>query len=257
MTRVLITGGSGTLGSQVAKQLLAQGYTVRILSRSAKPTIPGVEWAQAELETGNGVTDALVGVDTLVHSASSPTKTAQVDVEGTKPLLDMAKQAGVNHFLYISIVGIDKIPLPYYTLKLETEKVVMNGGVPWSILRITQFHTLIDTMFGGLTKLPLIGLLPAHLKFQPIDPRDAAVGVCEVVKSGAVGRAPDIGGPEVLDTHQLIRQWLAARHMRKAMLPIPVPGKIAAGYRQGLNTIPTNRYGKITWGEWLKQTYAG
>lgn len=257
MTRVLVTGGTGTLGSEMVKQLLMQGYTVRVMSRSATPKIKGVEWAQADLESGTGVAAALQGVNTLIHSASSPTKTTQVDVEGTKPLLEQAQQAGVSHFLYISIVGIEQIPLPYYTLKVATEKLVMSNGVPWSILRITQFHTLIDTLLKPMMKLPLVGTIPANFRFQPIDPCEAATGVLDVVKAGPVGRAPDIGGPEVLTIRQLARQWLAAQQKHKLIVPLPIPGKIAAGYRQGLNTIPANPYGRLMWREWVQQKYAG
>jgi uncharacterized protein YbjT (DUF2867 family) len=72
----------------------------------------GVEWAEASLEKGTGLAEAVDGVDVIVHAASSPVK-RQVDVDGTRKLLAQAKAAGVEHFVYISIVGIEQIDYSY------------------------------------------------------------------------------------------------------------------------------------------------
>src|SRR3972149_9601494 len=86
MSRVLITGGTGVLGSEVAPRLAAAGHTVRVMSRRAAPAEGArTEWAQAQIETGEGLAEAVAGVDAIVHCASSPfRRTREVDVEGTR-----------------------------------------------------------------------------------------------------------------------------------------------------------------------------
>src|SRR3989304_5427517 len=171
MSRVLITGGTGVLGREVAPRLSQAGYGVRVVSRRAAPAEGApTEWAQAQIGTGVGLAEAVAGVAVLVHAASSPfRRTRGVDVEGTRLLLEAAKAAGVSHFVYISIVGIDRIPLPYYKHKLAAERFIEESGVPYSILRAPQFFTLMDDILRNLLRLP-IGFYPAGLKFQPIAP---------------------------------------------------------------------------------------
>ena len=125
--KVLVTGASGNLGSAVLPRLVKDGHDVRPMSRRARPG-----WVAADLATGEGVREAVRGVDAIVHLASSPTKTRNTDVEGTRRLVAAAKAAGVRHLLFVSIVGIDRVPLPYYKLKAETEAVIRGGGVPFT-----------------------------------------------------------------------------------------------------------------------------
>lgn len=116
---VLVTGGSGVLGRAVVPQLEQAGYRVRSLSRR-QPNPNQPDWIRCDLGTGEGLTKALSGVGTLVHAATSPfSRSYQIEVEGTRRLLAAAKTAGVGHFLYISIAGCDRIPLPYDRNKTE------------------------------------------------------------------------------------------------------------------------------------------
>jgi len=256
MSRVLITGGTGVLGREVAPRLAAAGYMVRVMSRRAAPA-EGVqtEWAQAQIETGEGLAGAVAGVDAIVHCASSPfRRTRAVDVEGTRRLLEAAKAAGVAHMVYISIVGIDRIPLPYYKHKLAAERLIEESGVPYSILRAPQFFTLMDDILRNLLRLP-IGFYPAGFKFQPIDPGEVAERIVRQVESGPGGRLPEIAGPEVRTAGELARAWLKARGRRRLLLPLPLFGKVAAAYRAGYNCAPESKYGRITWAEWLSHRY--
>ena len=256
MSRVLITGGTGVLGREVAPRLAAAGHTVRVMSRRAA-TAEGVptEWAQAQIETGEGLAEAVAGVDAIVHAASSPfRRTREVDVEGTRRLLEAAKAAGVSHFVYISIVGIDRIPLPYYKHKLAAERLIEESGVPYSIQRAPQFFTLLDDVLRNLLRFP-VGVYPAGFKFQPIDPGEVAERIVQQVGAGPGGRLPEIAGPEVRTAGELARVWLKARGKRRLLLPLPLFGKVAAGYRAGRNCAPDSKYGRITWAEWLSGKY--
>ena len=109
MTRVLITGGRGAFGRELTPRLLQAGYTVRITSRSKPTTVEPAnqETVQLDLRTASNLSDVLAGVDVLVHAASDPLHTQEVDVLGTGKLLAASRCAGVRHFIYISIVGID------------------------------------------------------------------------------------------------------------------------------------------------------
>src|SRR5260221_11948631 len=135
MQHILVTGGAGRLGRLVVKQLSAAGYPVRGMSRRARPgdDWPGAEWKQADLETGAGLAEAVQGMDVVVHAAGKGTW--QIDFEGTRRLLDAAREAGVSHVVYISIVGIDKVPYALGKAKLASEDLIEHSGIPWPILR--------------------------------------------------------------------------------------------------------------------------
>jgi uncharacterized protein YbjT (DUF2867 family) len=256
MKRVLVTGGAGGFGRALVPRLISRGYTVRIMSRQPVPAGITTEWAQADIESGAGLSAALAGVDIVVHAASSPAKhTRQIDVEGTRELLQAARAANVAHVAYISIVGIDHIPYAYYRHKLAAETLVAESRLPWSVLRATQFHTLIDALLRGADRLPLV-LLPTDLRFQPIDVGEAAERMADVVAAGPAGRLPDIGGPEVLTLGAMARDWMQARGLQRRIFHLPLPGGFAAALRRGSNTSPEQHYGRITWAEWLRKTYA-
>jgi uncharacterized protein YbjT (DUF2867 family) len=256
MARVLVTGGTGNLGRELTPRLLAAGYTVRVMSRRSPR--PGeavrVEWATASLESGAGLDNAVKGTDVVIHAASSPVK-REVDVTGTARLLEQARVAGIEQFVYISIVGIDQIGFSYYRNKLAAERLIEASDVPWTILRATQFHDFIDRILGTLARWPL-AFIPTNWQFQSIDTGEVADQLVAAIQTGNGGRLPDIGGPEVLRFGEMARAWLAAQDKRRPVIHLPLPGKLSAGFRQGLNTTPPNRVGKLTWSEWLQARYA-
>ena len=256
MTRVLVTGGTGSLGRELIPRLLVAGYTVRLMSRrNPKPGEDArVEWAQASLESGAGLSDAVKGAEVVLHAASSPVK-REVDVTGTARLLDEARSAGVQQFVYISIVGIDRIGFSYYRHKLAAEQLIEASGVPWTIVRATQFHDFIDRILGTLARWPL-AFIPTNWQFQSISTAEVAEQLVAAVQKGQRGRLPDIGGPEVLRFGDMARVWLAAQGKPRPIIHLPLPGKLSAGFRQGFNTTPQNRVGKLTWAEWLQARYA-
>ena len=195
------------------------------------------------------------GVDTIIHAASSPrADTSRTDVEGTRRLLAAAHGAGVRHVIYVSIVGIDRVPYPYYRHKLAAEDVVRGGGVPWTVLRGTQFHDLMDFWMRRFTRFP-IGFVPKSWLGQPIHVDEFADGLWACVAAGPSGRAPDVAGPEVLTWGDMLRAWLAARRVRKLVLNLPLFGRVAAAFKRGYATAPERAVGRVTWGEWLRTKY--
>lgn len=261
MDTVLVTGGTGHLGRDLVR-LLKPAHRVRVLSRS-RGDDPDVEWVRGDLATGAGVAEAVAGVRTVVHAATRspaarrgyllPTDLVRtppdVDVHGTRRLLDEAARAGVGHFAYVSVVGADRPRLPYLRVKREAERLVRAGGVPWSVLRATQFHWLADRMLSRAARMPVLPV-PADLDVQPVDSADFAGYVADRVAAGPGGRCDDFGGPDVLSFGALVAQWqrFRARSARTVRLPVPAPAARAA---RGL-TCPWGHRGTTTWSAWLQ-----
>jgi uncharacterized protein YbjT (DUF2867 family) len=248
-SEVLVTGGTGVLGDKVVERLRLAGIEPRILSRGDRPgTVRG------NLLTGRGLEAAVCGVDTIVHCASSPFRKArQTDVGGTKRLLEIASETGVSHVLYISIVGIDRAQsYPYYRVKLETERLIEGSPIPHTILRATQFYDLVLMAVRALTRLPMVPV-PKGLIGQPIDSGEVADRMVELALSEPAGRVEDVGGPEVRTVEDAVRTYLDVTGTRKTTMALPLPGETARAMRSGALTCPENRYGHVSWEEYLRE----
>jgi uncharacterized protein YbjT (DUF2867 family) len=257
MTRVLVTGGTGNLGRELVAELASNDFTVRIMSRRSRPRHQELhkEWVQADLGTGAGIAEAVSDVQVIAHLASGSFRyPGKVDVQGTRQLLEHASSANVSHFIYISIVGIDRIPFSYYMNKLAAETLVCRASVPWSILRATQFHTFIDAPLQRLARLPVIPL-PIDFQFQPLDPKEIADRLYRCLVEGPGGYLPDFGGPEVRSLGDLAQIYMEARGLQRRLVRLPPAGRIAEGFRRGYNTAPHQERGKITWEEWVQSKY--
>ncbi|MDE3086809.1 MAG: SDR family oxidoreductase [Acidobacteriota bacterium] len=240
MATVLVTGGSGTLGAHVTGILRGRGHEVRVLSRR-----PGAGTHQGDLATGDGVRAAADGAELVVHAASDTRRMGRKDLAQTRTLLDALSPA-TAHLLYVSIVGIDRIPYAYYRRKLACEALVGASAVPSTILRATQFHELIALVLSTVERWPLAPL-PAGFRFQTIAAAEVAARVAALVEGPPVGRADDVGGPEVLDVSAMVRRWRAVRGRPRRTLPVPVPGRVGAAFRAGHHTCPDHAEGSQTW----------
>jgi uncharacterized protein YbjT (DUF2867 family) len=263
MPTILVTGGTGDLGSKLVERFDSVGHAVRVLSRRPRPNnvaqgpSPETEWAEGDMETGAGLGEAVADVDIVVHAATGGGTRAKADVPGTRNLLAACKEAGTPHLFYISIVGIERIPLGYYKVKLECERLIEESGVPWSNLRATQFHQLIDGFLRMFSRVPFVLPAPKAFKFQPIDTGEVADRMVADVAKGPVGRLPDLGGPEVLIFGDLAKAWLRARGKRRPIVNVPVMGGVARGFKAGYNCTPEHAEGHVTWEEWLARRYGG
>jgi uncharacterized protein YbjT (DUF2867 family) len=170
--------------------------------------------------------------------------------------LQEAARAGVSHVVFISIVGVDRNPhFPYYRAKLDAESVVERSPVPWTILRATQFHELLLGEGRFLDRLPGVMPIPRGFRFQHMDVGEAADRLVELALSEPAESLPDVGGPEVLTSAELVRAYLEATGHKKRLVEIPVPGKAARAFREGAQICPENRYGRIRWEEFLRETF--
>lgn len=241
---ILVTGGTGTLGGPTVARLQAAGHDVRVLSRK-----PGPGRVVGDLNTGDGLEAAVRGVDTVLHLSQGWTK----EDEQTRRVALAAREAGVGHLAYISIVGVDRNPFPYYRAKLESEQAVRAVGVPFTILRATQFHDFVAKLSGKPgTRIAWVPDFPV----QPIAVEEVADRLVELVAAGPSGRVADIEGPEQGALTGFALRWHAAHGREPRIVPLRLPGKAFRAYRAGaqLGTLPG--YGKRTFDDWAAQTAA-
>jgi uncharacterized protein YbjT (DUF2867 family) len=246
MSTILVTGATGTLGRPTVAALRAAGHDVRALSRRI-----GDGRVVADLETGAGLTDALRGAEVVVHLATTTKK----DSGQTRRLLEASAAAGVRHIVYISIVGIDDIPFAYYVDKVECERLVRASGIPWTILRATQFHDFVATVFRATRRLPFHLSLP--VSDQPIAVEEVAERLAELASAAPAGRVADIGGPEILTVDELATQWQRAHGTTKAVWRIGIPGKTMRAFKAGHHLAGLPGYGRETFAEYAERDARG
>ncbi|GAA1784831.1 MULTISPECIES: SDR family oxidoreductase [Streptomonospora] len=227
---ILVTGGTGTLGSIAVPLLEGSGAPVRVLTRRPRASAGGADYVVGDLATGEGVDEAVRGARTVLHLAGGP----KGDAEATRTLVRAAARAGVQHLVHISVIGADRVPLAWFRSQAGAEQAVTESGIPWTILRAAQFHDLTLSAVRAMAKLPVVPS-PGGLRFQPVDPREVAERLVELAGGEPAGRVPDLAGPRVYAMDELIRGYLSARGGRRPLVRIRIPGKAGRAYRAGEN----------------------
>ena len=120
------------------------------------------------------------------------------------------------------------------------------------MLRPTQFHDLILMTAQGMAKLPVIPV-PAGFHFQPVDAGEVADRLVELAFWPPSGLVPDMAGPRTYPMADLVRGHLSASGKRRALVPLPMPGKAARAFRDGANLAPEQAVGQRTWEEFLAE----
>jgi uncharacterized protein YbjT (DUF2867 family) len=236
---ILITGGTGRLGRHVVAALRSRSQTVRILSRHV-----GTDHAVADLATGVGLAEALDGVDTVLHLATSRSR----DIDQTRRLLD-AMAGTTAHLIFISIVGVDRIPYGYYRDKVASEKAIEASGVPFTIIRVTQFHGFVHEVLEAQRRLPVTIVLPVSA--QTIHMPEVADRLADLAEARPAGRVADLGGPEQLTLREYARQWQAHRSIQRPIWALHLPGKTIAAFKAGHHMSGLPGAGKVTYREFL------
>jgi len=254
-SRILVTGGTGTLGRHVVPRLRDTGTAVRVLSRHARETADGVEYVTGDLLKDEGIRAAVDGAGIIVHCAGG----RKGDDEATRNLVAAASRARVRHLVYISVAGADRVPVVsgadramfgYFGFKLAAERIIADSGVPWTTLRATQFHDLSLMVAEQMAKLPVIPV-PAGVRFQPVDTGEVAARLAELALGAPAGLVPDIAGPEVHTMADLLRGYLRSRGKRRLLVPVWLPGRAARALRAGANLAPDRAVGHRTWEDFL------
>jgi uncharacterized protein YbjT (DUF2867 family) len=192
-----------------------------------------------DLQTGARVRTVVSDADVIVHCASDPLHARQVDLDGTRRMLEILADLGREpHLVYISIVGVDRIRFPYFRAKYATEIALARSGLPVTVLRATQFHSLVATLARRFTSGP-IAFAPRGMRFSAVDLDVVAARLVELalgpVPSGFV-RARDLGGPTDLGLPEAID--VLARHDGRALpriVSVPPATSFLRDYAAGAN----------------------
>lgn len=243
---VLVTGGTGRLGRLVVARLQDAGCDVRVLARHDRGAPREVTFFTADLRTGLGIDPAVSAAAAIIHCATS----TRGDAEATRNLVTAAAGAGSPHVVYVSIVGIDHVASwGYPKAKLEAERIVTRSGLPWTILRVTQFYDYILANVQKLARLP-VAPVPVGFLVRPVDPCEVAARLCELALGQPAGRAADMAGPLETSWADVLRSYLEATHRRRWMVPVLIPGTRAV--RNGA-LLPSPGYtaGSRTWEQFL------
>lgn len=247
----LVTGGTGTLGRPLVRNLLDTGREVRVASRHAR-AVAGADSLAVDLRTGKGIDEAVTGAGTVVHCAST---VRGGDIDAARQLIAAARRAGVEHLVYISIVGVDRHALGYYRTKFAVERLIENSGLGWTILRTTQFHDLVTLLWQAQSRLPAM-LVPAGVSVQPIDVRDVAGRLVELATGEPAGRVCDMGGPEVRTARELAEAYLRVSGRRRPLVPFRLPLQAFRDYRAGKHLAVDHAAGDIGYEAFLAERFA-
>ena len=215
-----VIGGTGLIGSQVVRNLNAAGHEA----------VPHSQSTGADVISGQGLDEAVAGADVIVNLTNSPTfDEASLAFFRTSMdnLLAAGRNAGVGHFVILSIVGVDQVPeLDYYRAKVLQEDILAAGPIPYSIVRATQFMEFMDATLSWTTDGDTVRL-PAT-PIQPIAAKDVAAAVAEVAAGAPLRGIRNIAGPEVFALDELGRVTLSHKSDGRRVVTDPTAGMFGA-----------------------------
>jgi uncharacterized protein YbjT (DUF2867 family) len=202
--KITVVGASGLIGTKVVDLLTAEGHDVVAASRAS-----GVD-----VLTGDGLAEALSGADALVDVVNSPSfeddPVMEFFTKSTTNLVDAAKRAGVGHYVCLSIVGADELPdSGYMRAKVVQEKVITESGIPYTVVRATQFAEFTDAITASMTVGDEVRVPDALI--QPVAADKVAAEVARAAVAAPLGGIVNIGGPEKISFEQMARAVLADR----------------------------------------------
>jgi len=236
---ILITGGTGYVGSRIVQKLVEQGREVRVLARdvaAAQARVPaGATVVAGDVTEPDTLASAFVGVDTVIHLVAIIRETGgatfeRLNYEGTVHAVDAAKIAGVRRWLQMSALGAMPDPrFPYQNTKYRAEEYVKRSGMDWTIFRPSIIFGSGDQFFTtlyGLSKIPGPFPLPGGgvAKFQPVwlwDVVDAYVDALDNPRT--VGQTYELGGPQVMSYKEMVGIMMNATGTHRPTLSLPIP----------------------------------
>lgn len=242
--KIAVAGGTGTVGRHIVAQAQADGHAVSVIARST-----GVD-----LITGAGAQAAVDGADVVIDAASTGTLNAAASVEffrrSSATLLSAARRAETPHVVVLSIVGIDDNPNGYYAGKVAQEHAYAESGLPWTLVRSTQFHEFAGQVAAQAAVGPI--QLAPRARTQPIAAATVAAHLRELAAGAPAGRSEDIAGPREEQLSDMIRAWARHTGRRRPVLSVALPGAQMRGLRAGLALPgPGARLLGPTFAEWL------
>ena len=209
--RIVVIGGSGLIGTKLVNRLRQKGHAVVAASPNS-----GVNTI-----TGEGLAEALAGAQVVVDLANSPSFEDKAALEffetSGRNLLAAEATAGVGHHLALSVVGTDRLPASgYLRAKMAQENLIKASGIPYTIVRSTQFFEFIDRIVESGVDGDVIRLSPALL--QPIAADDVADAMADAALGAPVNGTIEIAGPEPVPLDKLARKLLNANGDRREII---------------------------------------
>jgi uncharacterized protein YbjT (DUF2867 family) len=216
--KIVVIGGTGLIGTKVVSNLRQDGHEVA----AAAPNT-GVNTI-----TGEGLADALAGANVAIDVANSPSFAADAVMAFFKTsgrnLLAVEAEAGVRHHVVLSVVGADRLPdNSYLRAKLAQEELIKASGIPYTIVRSTQFFEFLDAIANASTQNGEVHVSPAYV--QPVASDDVAALVAKVATMAPLNGMIELAGPELFSFDDLVRRYLEAKRD-----PRPVIADVHARY---------------------------
>jgi uncharacterized protein YbjT (DUF2867 family) len=243
--RLVVIGGTGLIGSQVVRKLIAAGH-------DAVPTAPSTG---VDVISGEGLDEALRGADVVVNLANSPTfDAASLAFFRTSMgnVLAAGERAGVRHQVILSIIGVDQVPsLDYYRAKALQEDLLRQGPAPYSIVRVTQFFEFMDAVLSWTADSDSVRLPATPL--QPIAAADVVDAVAEVAAGPPLNGIRSVAGPDVFPLDELGRVTLAEHHDGRTVVTDDQAGMFAAVAGDVLLAGPEARLAPTHYRDWIHQ----
>ncbi|PQO99603.1 NmrA family transcriptional regulator [Pseudomonas frederiksbergensis] len=248
--KIVVIGGTGLIGSKLVNILRERGHDVLAASPST-----GVNSITRE-----GLAQAMDGTDIVVDVANAPSWEDQAVLEffetSSRNLLAAEAAAGVRHHVALSIVGSERLPENgYFRAKVAQENLIKASGIPYTILRATQFFEFV----GGIAQAATVGeeicLSPALI--QPMASDDVVAALAKVTLAAPVNGTVEVAGPEAMPLDELVRRFLRATHDTRKVVP-----DVHARYfgsvldDQSLTPGKSPRLGTIRFEDWLAQSTA-
>jgi len=245
--RIVVIGGTGLIGSKTCAILRQQGHEV--VAASPKSGVNTI--------TGEGLKEAMAGTRVVIDLANSPSFEDKAVLEffetSGRNLLAAEVEAGVAHHVALSIVGTDRSPdNGYFRAKVAQEKLIVASGIPYTIVRATQFMEFLDAIAASSMDGNVVRLAPGL--FQPIAADDVAANVADVALSPPRGGIIEIAGPERAPFNEIIARYLKAIGDPRQVVKDP-EARYWGGRVEEFSLVPLGdaRLGRIGLEEWVRR----
>ena len=247
--KIVVIGGTGLIGSKVVEKLKQKGHE----AIAAAPNT-GVNTI-----TGEGLKEAMAGAQVVIDLANSPSFEDKAVLEffetSERHLLPAEASAGVRHHVALSIVAIDRTDNGYFRAKVAQEKLIVASGVPYTIIRATQFMEFLRGIADSSTDERKVRLPP--VLFQPIAADDVAAIVAEVALAAPRNGIVEIAGPERAPFNEIVARYLKAVGDPREVVSDP-EARYWGGRVEERSLVPLGeaRLGRIGLDEWLRRSQA-
>jgi uncharacterized protein YbjT (DUF2867 family) len=246
--KIVVIGGTGLIGTKVVANLRQKGHEVIAASPNT-----GVNTI-----TGEGLAQAVAGAQVVIDLANSPDFTDDAVMAFFKTsghnLAAAEKTAGVRHHIALSVVGSDRNPdSGYLRAKVAQEEAIKASGIPYTIIRSTQFFEFLAGIAQAATDGQTVRLSPAHL--QPVASNDVAALVAKVATMAPTNGVIELAGPERIGLDDLVRRYLEAKHdPRKVVTDVHARYFGAELNDRSLTPGDNPHVGSTSFEAWLAQT---